>query len=352
MGDSLAGTAGNEDAAPDDGVDRPERAGGRPVLAGGRRVLAGGLPAPGVDLVGVVLAAGAGRRLRPLTALLTKPLCPVGNEALLDRALNQVAAVTRAVAVNLHHGGTAIDAHLGERNVHRSVEESEALGTAGALGRMRPWIDGRGALVVNADGWSDADLAAFVAGWDGERVRLLVAPPPGTRRASGRETGAARFGPTMGVVASLLPWAEVARLEPVPSGLYEVMWRGAHAEGRLDVVVHGGQFVDCGTPADYLRANLLSVDLLSTDLMAGGPMAAGPDARGPDARGPDARGSHRSIVADGARITGRVERSVVGAGAVIEGSVIESVVWPGSRVAAGEHLVRAVRAGGLTVEVR
>jgi MurNAc alpha-1-phosphate uridylyltransferase len=300
MADSLAGTGGAEDAAPD-------------------------RPAPTGELVGVVLAAGAGRRLRPLTSLLPKPLCPVGNEALLDRALVQVGAVTDAVAVNLHHGGDAIDAHLGSLAVYRSVEQPEALGTAGALGRLRPWIDGRGALVVNADGWSDADLGEFVTGWDGVRVRMLIAPPRGE---GDDDRGGDRFGPGMGVVASLLPWAEIARLTPVPSGLYEVSWRIAHVEGRLDVVAHRGSFVDCGTPADYLRANLLAVDLVPGS------------------------GGAPSIVGDGARVVGRVERSVVGAGALVEGSVVESVVWPGSRVEAGEHLVRAVRAGRLTVEVR
>ncbi len=124
-----------------------------------------------------------------------------------------------------------------------------ALGTAGALAQLRDWIDGRGALVQNADGWSDADLAAFCDGWDGERVRLLVTPDG---------EGRARLGPGVGLVASLLPWAEIVRLDPVPSGLYEAMWRGAEAAGRLDLVAHRGRFVDCGTPRRYLQANRLA----------------------------------------------------------------------------------------------
>ena len=59
--------------------------------------------------------------------------------------------------------------------VHRSWEAPDALGTAGALGALRPWIDGRGALVVNADSWSDADLSVLTDGWDGRRVRVLMA---------------------------------------------------------------------------------------------------------------------------------------------------------------------------------
>ena len=45
---------------------------------------------------------------------------------------------------------------------------------------------------------------------------------------------------------------------PEPSGLYEVSWRALHAQGRLDLVVTDLPAVDCGTPADYLRANLLA----------------------------------------------------------------------------------------------
>src|SRR4051812_1114011 len=53
-------------------------------------------------------------------------------------------------------------------------------GTGGALARLRPWLEGRAVLVVNADAVHDADLARLVDGWDGERLRFLVAGPPGT----------------------------------------------------------------------------------------------------------------------------------------------------------------------------
>jgi MurNAc alpha-1-phosphate uridylyltransferase len=284
----------------------------------------------------VVLAAGQGRRLRPLTALRPKPLCPVGNQALIDRSLEQVGRVTPLIAVNLHHGQALIEQHLdgrdvgrtaGQPTIHRSIERSEPLGTAGALAQLRPWIDGRNALVVNADGWSDAALTAFADGWDGERVRVLMTAPSSGWPGDGRPA----FGPAVGLVASLLPWSELSRLATEPSGLYEVVWRRAHAEGRLDVVVDAGRFVDCGRPADYLRANRLALDEWCRTIGGAG---AG------------------SMIADGARIDGRIERSVIGARAVVAGTVVDSVVWPDSRVEPDERLVRAVRAGRLTVEVR
>ena len=88
-------------------------------------------------LVGVALAAGEGRRLRPLTDLRPKPLCPVGNEALLDQALARLSAVTDALAVNLHHGGAAIEDHLDAR-----------AGVAGGLGEGERLPGLRAARVV------------------------------------------------------------------------------------------------------------------------------------------------------------------------------------------------------------
>jgi len=254
------------------------------------------------DVAGVVLAAGAGRRLAPLTRRRPKPLCPVGGRALIDHALDRVlpaVAGLGAVAVNLHHGADRLDAHL-PASVHRSREEPVALGTAGALGALAGWIDGRSVLVTNADAWfaPGLDLAAFVAGWDGERTRLLCVEDPWRG-----DFGTARY---CGV--ALLPAAVAAGLRAEPSGLYEVSWRDEAAAGRLDLVRHGVPFVDCGTPADYLAANLVA---------SGG----------------------RSVVDPTAR---------VGDGAVLE----RVVLWEGMEVAAGERLVDTIRGDDLTLLIR
>ena len=196
----------------------------------------------------MVLAAGAGTRLRPLTDLRPKALCPVADVPLVDWAIERLRPVTAAIAVNVHHHRDQLEDHLAGRDVHVSVEAEQALGTAGALGFLRPWIAGRPVVVTNADAWLRVDLRPFVAGWDGQRVRLLVVRDP--------ERG--DFGNLRYAGVALLPWSVVRGLEPVPSGLYEVCWRPAWERGALDFVVHEGEFVDCGTPADYLTANLLA----------------------------------------------------------------------------------------------
>lgn len=269
-------------------------------------------------LCAVVLAAGAGTRLAPLTRLRPKALCPVGNVSLLDQALDRLAALGLAgpdtVAVNAHHHAPLIAAAVGDR-ARLSVELPEALGTAGAIAALRGWVGGRDVLACNADAYLAGGIpAALLTDWTGERPRLLVV----------RDPARGDFGDWRFAGMSLLPAADAARLEPVPTGLYEVVWRAAWARGALELTRHGGAFVDCGTPADYLAANLHAAR-----------------------QAPGAR-----LVAPGARVGGEVAESVVGAGAVVEGTLTRSVVWPGGRVAPDEHLVDAVRTDtGLTVTV-
>ena len=66
-----------------------------------------------------MLAAGAGERLRPLTRLRPKPMCPLGDRPLVDHALERFVGVTDAVAVNVHNGRALLESHLAGR-VHLS----------------------------------------------------------------------------------------------------------------------------------------------------------------------------------------------------------------------------------------
>ena len=93
-------------------------------MAGGDPDEAVGDPVDGV--VGIVLAAGAGTRLRPLTLERPKALCPVGDVPLVDLAVDRVAPFVGAVAVNVHHGRDQLEPHLFARgDVHVSVEAED-----------------------------------------------------------------------------------------------------------------------------------------------------------------------------------------------------------------------------------
>lgn len=247
-------------------------------------------------LAAVVLAAGAGRRLHPLTDLRPKALCPVNNVPLVDLAIGRARQATGAVTVNLHHGRAQLESYLSGR-VHLSIEEPEALETAGALGQLRGWIDGRDVLVVNVDAWHPHQLSGFVRDWDAERVRLLV--------VHDRDRG--DFGDLRYTGVALLPWAVVRRLPPRRHGLYPAVLGPAVAEGCAELVTSREPFFDCGTPSEYLAANLTA---------SGG-------------------------------------SNVVGEGAVVEGGLVRSVVWPHARVEREERLVEAIRAPeGITVQAR
>ncbi len=263
----------------------------------------------------VVFAAGEGTRLRPLTATVPKPLCPVGNVPLVDRALSRLAhhdmSGTAVVAVNACYLAEQVARHVGDR-AHLSREPGpKALGTAGALAFLKDWIAGRPVLAGNSDAYlaprqpGARDLAPLLDGWDGETVRVLAVPADG--RPS--EFGGRRFAGF-----SLLPADLVSALPVERAELVGTIWRPAQRAGRLEVIEYDGTYLDTGTPADFLTANL---DTIGDD----------------------------SLVAADAKVTGNVRRSVVGGGATIAGSVTRSVVFPGGRVAANEDLVDAIRLG-------
>ena len=133
--------------------------------------------------------------------------------------------------------------------------------------------------------------------------------PAGRRRAE--------FGPYRFAGFSLLPAGRVAALAAEPGDLVRAVWRPAEAAGELRVVDYGGTYIDSGTAADYLAANLHEA----------------------------LRAADGSLVDETASVSGSASHSVIGAGAVVSGTVDRTVVWPGCVVAAGERLTDAIRYG-------
>ena len=198
------------------------------------------------------------------------------------------------VAVNAHWHADQIAEHVGDR-AYLSIENRRTLGTAGAIAHLRDWLDGRDVLITNADAWGPTSLRALTQDWDADQPRMLVTADPARADFEGRW----RFAGS-----SLLPWRFARDLPSEPSGLYEYVWRSAAEQGVLSFVETLEVFIDCGTPTDYLRANLLA---------SGG-------------------------------------ASVIGEGAIISGAIDRCVLWPGAVVNAGEHLVECIRTStGLTV---
>lgn len=252
-------------------------------------------PRPHPNLSAMLLAAGHGTRLAPLTDLLPKPLCPVGNAPMIDVALRHASRQTDRIIVNVHRFRDEFEAWC-PSDIDLSVE-NELLGTAGGVANVAPWVGDDDLLVVNSDALLIGDIGPFVAGWDRTTIRLLVTPD---RRRPDFE-GVWRFAG-----ASLMPNRAVHALAEGYSDLYRVAWLPAQQAGLLELVPFAGSHIDCGTLSDYLFANLT---------LAG-------------------------------------QRAVVAPDAVIRGEVIDSVVWSGCEVGPTERLVRSVRArNDLTVEI-
>ncbi len=241
------------------------------------------------DVVAVVLAAGRGSRMSPITDATPKPLLTVDNVRLLDMALRRVQPLVGEIAVNAWHLAEQIAAAVAdfEMPVHVSEERGGLLGTAGALRHLRAFVDGRPVLVTNADLYLSDPIEHFLDGWTGARPRLLV-----------QDTGrAADFGTLRYMGVSTVPAAAAAALEYSPAGLYSAIWRDAFARGELEFVESTGRAFDCGTPAEFLTANL-------------------------------------SVASSG---------SVVAPDAVVLGELDRSVVLAGATVGPGERLVCAIR---------
>jgi len=291
-------------------------------------------------LPAMVLCAGLGTRLRPLSDLRPKALVPVGDRPMLAHVLDRLAAAgIERVAVNAHHRAGELRAWLRANAPAVAVsDEPELLGTAGGLAHARALLGtGGGALVWNGDILADVDLAALLAAAAaGDDAALAVRPcAPGegnvgfdaagrvVRLRGERVAAEARGGEFLGVhvVGARLRDALPARGCLVGDVYIPAMRAGA----LLRAAAHDGPFVDVGSPAGYLAANVAWLA---------------------------ARGL-RSWVGEAARVAEGValDGSVVGAGAVVEGSgaLARVVVWPGVRVRA--PLADAVATEGGLVEV-
>ncbi len=129
----------------------------------------------------MVLAAGEGRRLRPLTEHIPKPLIPVGGKAMLDHALDQLSAigVTRCV-VNTHYMADQIHTHLGGRGSPEITisHEPELLDTGGGIAKALGHFQGEPFYVLNADIWwvdgHQSCLKQLAKVWDSEKMDALL----------------------------------------------------------------------------------------------------------------------------------------------------------------------------------
>ena len=335
----------------------------------------------------MVLCAGFGTRLRPLTDKLPKPLVPLCGLALLryNFALLKNAGV-REVVVNTHHlaaameeGALRIARDLGI-DLQVSREEKHILGTGGGVRKAQAMLGAGTFFLLNGDMIFDVDLAAALAAHRaaGAAATMVLAPYP-----KGATYGAVEVDKEMKVRRI------AGRGAPADASLRKTHFTGVHvvepeliarlpAEGESDInrtayvrLIHDGGKVlgflqqgywgDLGAPRSLLRAHL---DVLQGRV----PLARfRPDAdpfaeceeRAPGVfvhRTAEVAGevTGPALVQEGARVESgaRVGAAVIGANARIDagGHVERAVVWAGTHVAAGERVVDQIAAPGVRLD--
>jgi mannose-1-phosphate guanylyltransferase len=304
----------------------------------------------------IVLCAGLGTRLRPLTLERPKPAVPLLNRPLAGWtfALVRALGLTR-VAINTHWLPDEMRAHAEAEARRCGLEllvshEPEILGTGGGLRQARDRLGigrDRPLLVLNGDVLFDVDLARVLATHrdTGARATMVLREMPAGAAYSPVEADAAgairriaRHGTPGHGPASLFTGVHVLSpeaLEFLPAGacgVVETVYAPLLAAGdRISAAFEPGLWLDLGDPAGYLDAHLT---LLDGDAPLGVLEAEGLLPRGPSGLDP----------ASDVDRTALVERSAIGAGAVVGpgARVIDSVVWPGARVGAGEVVRRTI----------
>jgi len=191
----------------------------------------------------MVLAAGLGKRMRPITDTMPKPLVPVAGRALLDWGLDALGAagVERAV-VNVHYLGQQIIDHVATRDRPKilvSDERDGLLDSAGGIVRALPLLGPDPFFVLNADTfWIDAgrsNLQRLALAWNGASMDILLMLAD-FDQATGH-TGGADF--------LLAPDGRLARARGDPSGL---IYAGV-------AILAPGQFADAGPEPHSLNRN-------------------------------------------------------------------------------------------------
>ncbi|GAB3706480.1 bifunctional sugar-1-phosphate nucleotidylyltransferase/acetyltransferase [Halorubrum pallidum] len=288
-------------------------------------------------MYGVVLAAGRGTRMRPLTDRRPKPLLPVGDRSLLERVFDTAVDVVDEFVVVTGYRGEAIRETVGE--AYRShpvhyVEQAEALGTAHAVAQAEPVVDDD-FLVLNGDVVVDPSLPRALADADGTAVAATEVSDP---RAYGvistaedgslativekpddppttlANVGCYAFEPVVFEYIDRTPESERGEYEITTT--IELLLDDGH---RIDVAPYEGTWLDVGRPWELLAANELALGDLDGGVENHGTVEEGVHLDGPVVVEAGARVQSGAYVEGPALIRAGAE---VGPNAYVRGSTV------------------------------
>ena len=231
----------------------------------------------------MVLAAGLGTRMRPLTNRVPKPLVKVRGKPLIDHVIDRLAqAGVELVVVNIHHHAAVLKEHLAARKdveIRVSDESGRVLGSGGGIFKALPIFDGEPFFVHNADsiwveGYGQA-LARMMARWNAEEMDalLLVAslvnaigyegPGDFLMDADGRLSRV----PEQQLSPFAFPGVQIVHprfFEGCSAGDFSInpLWDRAIAQGRLFGIRLEGVWMHVGTPDALVQSEEYLADIL------------------------------------------------------------------------------------------
>ncbi len=230
---------------------------------------------PGIDAAvpdtAMVMAAGLGKRMRPLTATRPKPLVEVAGKPLIDHVLDRLrSAGVGKIVVNVHYLAGSIEAHLaakaGDFDVQVSDERDLLLETGGGMVAAESMIAADPFFAINSDNyWIDgpADTLKLLAShWDARRMDALLLVVPQARAGNHHGQGdfhmdaagrlaRRRRGRVAPFVYTGIQLVAKTLLRDAPDGPFStnILWDRAIADGRCFGAVHQGLWFDVGNPA-------------------------------------------------------------------------------------------------------
>lgn len=241
-------------------------------------------PAAPAPRTAMVMAAGLGKRMRPLTVTRPKPLIEVAGKPLIDHVFDRLSAagIERAV-VNVHYLADQLEAHLRARvkgvELTISDERKRLLETGGGLVQARGLLGNEPFLCVNSDNlWVDGPSDAIrllAAQWDDAKMDALLLLVPLARATCHRGQGDFRLDAFGRITERRKPgrlapfvYTGVQILSPRvirdwPEGPFStnLFWNRAMAEGRLWGAVHQGLWFDVGSPKAIRATELALAEL-------------------------------------------------------------------------------------------
>jgi MurNAc alpha-1-phosphate uridylyltransferase len=227
---------------------------------------------PGKINKAMVLAAGYGTRLRPLTDRVPKPLVPVAGRPMIEYALEKLQACgVREIVINVSHLKDQLVTHLSSRkNLSIKIsEEAEPLETGGGLKKAQPLLGNEPVFVINSDIiWTDngeSALARLARHWDDAKMDFLLLAQSKSR-AVGHDKGEdhlfIKSENTIGWNEADAPYiiAGIGIFHPrvlagAPDEKFSVkiLWHRALAQNRLFCLPHHGRWFQTGTIGDIKK---------------------------------------------------------------------------------------------------